>query len=81
MLNLLPAQLEKDLEANSEREDRRLRYISLGIKWTMAVSDKKRYRRRGHPGLHLLVMLDIFYKLILKTPENRENCIALGFQF
>ncbi|KAL3990538.1 hypothetical protein ACH3XW_32190 [Acanthocheilonema viteae] len=55
LLNLLPAQLEKDLEANSEREDRRLRYISLAIKWTMAVGDRKRYRRRGHPGLHFRI--------------------------
>lgn len=55
LLNLLPYQSEKDLEPLSERDDRRLQYISLGIKWTMAVSDKKRHRRRGHPALHLLV--------------------------
>ncbi|CAG9534033.1 unnamed protein product [Cercopithifilaria johnstoni] len=55
LLNLLPAQLEKDLEANSEREDRRIRYISLGIKWSMAVGDRKRYQRRGHPGLHFRI--------------------------
>ncbi|KAK6112811.1 hypothetical protein QQG55_49130 [Brugia pahangi] len=55
LLNLLPAQLEKDLEANSEREDRRLQYISLGIKWSMAVGDRKRYRRRGHPELHFRI--------------------------
>ncbi|VDK72105.1 unnamed protein product [Litomosoides sigmodontis] len=55
LLNLLPAQLEKDLEASSEREDRRSQYISLGIKWTMAVGDSKRYRQRGHPGLHLRI--------------------------
>uniref|UniRef100_A0A0R3RVH3 Golgi to ER traffic protein 4 homolog n=1 Tax=Elaeophora elaphi TaxID=1147741 RepID=A0A0R3RVH3_9BILA len=55
LLNLLPAHLEKDLQANSEREDRRLQYISLGIKWTMAVAEKKRYRRRGHPGLHFRI--------------------------
>ncbi|MCP9264922.1 hypothetical protein DINM_020070 [Dirofilaria immitis] len=55
LLNLLPAQLEKDLEANSEQEDRRLQYISLGIKWTKSVGDKKRYRRRGHPELHFRI--------------------------
>uniref|UniRef100_A0A915PU69 Uncharacterized protein n=1 Tax=Setaria digitata TaxID=48799 RepID=A0A915PU69_9BILA len=62
LLNLLPAQLEKDLETNSEPEDRRLRYISLGIKWTMAVGDRKRYRRRGHPGLHLRIAKSLWHE-------------------
>uniref|UniRef100_A0A8R1TR36 Uncharacterized protein n=1 Tax=Onchocerca volvulus TaxID=6282 RepID=A0A8R1TR36_ONCVO len=55
LLSLLPAQLEKDLEANSEREDRRLQYILSGIKWTKAVGDRKRFRRRGHPELHFRI--------------------------
>lgn len=68
------------MEASSEREDRRSRYISLGIKWTMAVGDSKRYRQRGHPGLHLLVKLHRVFKLIaLKAEKNCKRFRLLTF--
>ncbi|VDN02259.1 unnamed protein product [Thelazia callipaeda] len=51
----LPAYLGNDLESNSEHEDRRMKYILLGINWTRTVSVRKCDRQKGHSELHFRI--------------------------
>ncbi|VDN23540.1 unnamed protein product [Gongylonema pulchrum] len=61
LFDRLPALLEKDLDTGSG-QDRRKQYISLALKWTMAVAEKRSHQRRGHPALHRRIAKSLWHE-------------------
>lgn len=56
LFSSLPSVLEKDTAAaDGQKVDRRSQFLSLAVKWSMNVSEKRRYKQRGHAGLHSCV--------------------------
>lgn len=52
LFSSLPSTLEKDTAPEGQKVDRRGQLLSQAVKWSMSVSDKRRYKQKGHAALH-----------------------------